>query len=177
MYIWLAIDVNEQLYHLRDKTVQLSKQLDSVNTALTLPLHISLRISFCVDDAIYDNVVKTIMEIYMKLSSFEMETSGIEKKENIIWLKIKENNQLKYIHQKVVDILYEEYNVEPHKFDREFLFHTTLFTDDNISKVNEAYKLLYMEEVPLRLVANRLIIGTSKTGLAGEYEVIKIIEI
>ena len=35
----------------------------------------------------YDNVVKTIMENYMKLSSFEMETSGIEKKKTLFGSK------------------------------------------------------------------------------------------
>ena len=46
MYLWTAIDVDEPLEKLREKVAWAAQKAGIPNTALTLPLHISLKISF-----------------------------------------------------------------------------------------------------------------------------------
>ncbi len=177
MYIWLGIDVNEQLNTLREKTTKVTQMLNSLNSALTLPLHISLRISFPVDDAISGDVINRIREYYLTLSPFAVTVQGIEKNGNVVWIKMAENDVLKKIHKDLVDILLKEFGVQPHDFDSSFIFHATLFMDNDGSKVDEAYSILQQEILPEKLMADKLVIGCSETGRAGEYRVVKEFEL
>ncbi len=177
MYIWLAIDVNEQLNTLREKSAKVTQMLNSSNSALTLPFHISLRISFLVDDAISGAVIDRISKYYLTLSPFVISVQGIERKGNVVWIKMADNYELKKIHKDLVDILLMEYGVQPHDFDRSFIFHATLFMDNVGSKVDEAYSLFRQEMLPDKLMADKLVIGCSETGRAGEYRVVKEFEL
>lgn len=177
MYIWLAIDVNEQLNSLRKNTTKVTEKLNSLNGALTLPFHISLRISFPVDGAISGAVIDRIHQYYLTLSPFVIAVQGIEKNGNVVWIKMAENDVLKKIHTDLVDILLKEYGVQPHAFDSSFIFHATLFMDKNVSKVDEAYSLLRQENLPAKLIADKLVIGCSETGRPGEYRVVKEFEL
>ena len=45
MYIWFGIDVNEQLLPLREAIARTEEIVPPAHSGLTLPLHISLKIS------------------------------------------------------------------------------------------------------------------------------------
>lgn len=173
MYIWLAINVDEQLSHLRSDVKRVTDDLCVSNHALTLPLHISLRISFYVEDAIFEQVVDRIGAYYATLSPFAVETDKIELNVNIVWLKMIENRWLEKIHRDLVEIMLDEFAVPPHPFDSAFLFHTTLFMDGESGHAEAAYNCLQQTACPSILTVNRLVIGCSETGRAGDYRVYK----
>ncbi len=172
MYLWLAIDVNGQLRQLRDEAEQCAKRLHSQNPALTLPLHVSLRISFFLDDTVWEAAVRRIERYYATLRPFSMEAQGIEKYGEVVWLKITENPALSKIHQELVALLFKEYGVLPHAFDKAFLYHASLFMDPDPARLDAAYALLRKMPYPEHLTADRLLIGCSQTGRAGEYRVL-----
>lgn len=173
MYLWLAIDINDELADIRHTAEQITCKLGSTNSALTLPLHISLRISFPIEDEMFEKITTRIDEYYSMLSPFVVEILEIEKCGNIIWLKIQENTQLKRIHEDLVAILLHEFGVQPHSFDLSFLYHCSLFVDDDLIKVDEAYTYLRHESFPKSVQARKLTIGCSESGRAGEYSVFK----
>lgn len=172
MYLWLAIDVNEQLRQLRAQAEECSRRLHAQNPALTLPLHVSLRISFPLDNMTWEAAVKEIEQYYASLRPFDMEPQGIEAYGEVVWLKIKENPALSVIHRELVALLLAEYGVLPHEFDKAFLYHASLFMDPDPARLDAAYALLRHAPYPERLTAQRLLIGCSETGRAGEYRVI-----
>lgn len=173
MYLWVAIDVDEQLKGLRNKIAWIGGQVGSSNAALTLPLHISLRISFQAEDSVVEEAVRRISGYYAELSPFEVEVQGIEQNGNIVWLKMKGNQELDRIHHDLVDIFLKEYGVLPHAYDRAFLYHTTLWMGEDALKAKEAYAYLAQEELPDKLMAKKFVIGCSESGRSGEFRVIR----
>lgn len=172
-YLWVAIDIDRQLKELRNQVKLVADRLGSSNTALTLPLHISLRISFPVEDSVFEEAVRRIGGYYAGLSPFEVEVQGIERNGNIVWLKMKGNEQLDRIHADLVEIFQKEYGVPPHTYDRAFLYHATLWMGKDEAQAEEAYECLKQEKLPGRLVAEKFVIGCSETGRAGEFRVIQ----
>ena len=134
MYLWAAINVEEQLKKLKNKVALVTDKLGCPNFASALPLHISLRISFQVDDSVFEEAVNRISEYYTTLSSFDVEVQGIEQNGTIVWIKMKGNRELDKIHKDLVDIFLEEYGVQPHDFDKAFLYHTTLWMGEDVLK-------------------------------------------
>ena len=64
MYIWVGADVDKQLGEIKELTKKTENALRIAQSTLTLPLHISLKISFCVDDMIADEVIDFVSEIF-----------------------------------------------------------------------------------------------------------------
>ncbi|MDO5521900.1 MAG: 2'-5' RNA ligase family protein, partial [bacterium] len=151
--------------------------LDLTNSALTLPLHISLRISFQAECCDYKEIIKEIKQYYQSLASFEVQAQGIEKNGSIIWIRIESNKELQNIHTYLIHSLSEKYGIGLHEFDKWFTYHVTLFMDADHSKVAEAYDLLSTETIPFQMTANRFVIGISETGKVGEYRVVYEIEV
>ena len=59
-------------------------------------------------------------------------------------------------------------------YDLDYIFHTTLFMDDNTKEVYAAYDRIKTQNLPDRLTADRFLIGTySKSGELGTYTVLK----
>ena len=108
---------------------------------------------------------------------FDIETKDIEKSGGIVWLKMAENSKLMKIHNDLVDLLQAEFGIAPHDFDRAYLFHATLYMCKDTGSADEAYAYLKNEYFPDCLVADKLVIGCSQTGHAGEYQVIKTFEL
>lgn len=173
MYVWTAIDVDEPLKKLKSKVAYVTEKAGVPNTALTLPLHISLRISFWLDDSLFWEAVNRISEYYQTLSAFHVRVQGIEQKGNIVWIKIEENKELDKIHKDLVGIFLKEYGVQPHAYDQAFLYHATLWMGEDAAKAEEAYSDLRQEELPDRLAAKKFVIGCSESGTAGEFRVIR----
>lgn len=171
MYIWTAIDVDSQLAALRRKAEAVTSSIGSDNSALTLPLHISLRISFPADDARFEEIIGYIARYLGSQSPFAVEVQGIENFKNIVWLKVKSNPRLQEIHTWLVDSLARKYGIGTHAFDSDFMYHISLFTDDDPAKAAAAYTALSSEPVPPSLAADRFVIGVSESGRAGEYRV------
>ena len=172
MYIWTAIDVDRQLLELRECAKKASLELGVSNPALTLPLHISLKISTEINDDCFDEAVEAINEYFLSLLPFEIEVTGIERCDGVVWVRHRENEFLSKIHLWLVDFFYQRYGVMPHEFDLDFAYHSSLFVGSE-DEAKAAFELLKDRETPRKLIAEKFIIGCSESGKAGEYRVIK----
>lgn len=177
MYIWTAIDVDNQLEEIKKQAQGVEKEIGFEHSAFALPSHISLKISFAVDDASYPCVIQTLLDYYQTINPFSIEVTGIEIEGTIVWIRIKENEILHRIHKDLDQILMKKHTVQPHRFDLDFKFHSTLFLDSNKDKIAMAYNRIKDVKLPLSLCANKLIIGASHSGEVGTYSVTHNIEL
>ncbi|MBQ7392330.1 MAG: 2'-5' RNA ligase family protein [Clostridia bacterium] len=171
MYVWTAIDVDDQLKEIKGKAQGIEKNLNFENSAFTLPSHISLKISFSVSDTDYPCVVETLLDYYKTVTPFCVDVEGIETENTIVWIRIKENAVLNRIHKDLDRILMEKHGIVPHQFDLDFKFHSTLFLDSDKEKIKIAYHQIKDVKVPLSLCADAIIIGASPSGDVGTYGV------
>lgn len=173
MYIWLGIDVDNQLLEVKKKAHIIEKELNFKHSNFTLPFHISLKMSFNLDESLFENVLSDVISIYQEIKPFEVEVKGIENNHTICWIKMKENEKLNAIHDLLNKHFLEKYNIPLHEYDLDYLFHTTLFMDEDENKINQAYLLIKKAQLPKVLHVNRMIIGGSPTGTLGTYKVFK----
>ena len=175
MYIWVGINVEEQLKEVRRAVDGVFERIDISNVTCQLPLHISLKISFEIENLLFDNVLSDIIDIYNAQKPFEILIKGVEKHENIEWIKMYSNEKLEELATELNMVLLEKYNVPLHEYDLDFIFHTTLFMDDDTEKINAAHNLLGNLDLPKKLVADTFVIGTSETGTNGTYKIYKTV--
>lgn len=177
MYLWIGIDVDEQLLSIKEKIAQAETDIGFKNSNLTLPLHISLKMSFEVDHSNYDAIYKTVTNYYQTLRPFKIEVDGIKNEGNIVWILMKPCDALNKIHDDLNTVLKEKYGIPLHEYDTDYKFHTTLFMDSDTDKINAAYDTVKNENVSSVLAAERFVIGRSETGALGTYKVIKTVSV
>lgn len=173
MYGWIGIDVDSQLSEIKAKASVIERKLGFLHSNFTLPFHISLKMPFDIEDELWGKIVEDVLGIFQTLQPFEVEVSGIEYLETICWIKMKDNQKLSEAHKLLYDFLLRKYDVPLHEYDLDYQFHTTLFMDDDKSKVLEAYNSIKNEPLPKVLKINKLIIGSSPNGALGTYQVNK----
>ncbi len=176
MYLWTAIDVSEQLHPLRRDVERISRELDLDNGALTLPFHISLRISCPIDDALYEQAVDATEAYLSSLSPFIVRVKGVHRNGDIIWCVMESNPDLEDLHKRLIDFMSADFGVGTHPFDRMFLYHATLFIGAG-EKTEAAFARIRSARTPETLTANRFVIGASESGKIGEYRVIRRISV
>ena len=176
MYIWVGINVEEQLKDARMAVDRVFDKIDISNVTCQLPLHISLKISFEIENSLFDSVLNDIIAIYKLQQPFEIKIKGIENHENIEWIRMYSNEDLEVLATSLNMMLREKYGVPLHEYDLDFVFHTTLFMDDDAEKINAAHNLLGNVYLPETLIANTFVIGKSETGENGTYEVYKTVK-
>lgn len=177
MFVWVGINVEEQLKETRRAVDGVFEKIAISNVTCQLPLHISLKISFNIENELFDSVLNDIVSIYEAQKPFEIKVKGIEKYENIIWIRMYSNSEVEELATKLNLMLKEKYNIPLHEYDLDFIFHTTLFMDDDAEKINIAHNLLGDLALPQTLMVNRFVIGTSETGENGTYRVLKTLEV
>ncbi len=171
MFIWTAIDVDEQLTAVKTEAKRIEEVVGFQDSNITLPLHISLRISCLIPDEKYDEVIRDIKALLTTIPEFEINVSRIELHETIAWIAVESNEHLERLHTSLVELFLEKYQVPPHKFDLDFKFHTTLFLDSDEAKVKEAFLMIKDIELPTTLIADEFVIGMSPEGKVGTYKV------
>lgn len=169
MYIWVAVDVSEQTCELRKNAEKYVENKRLSSPTFTLPFHISLKIAFQVNDNIKDEVIDEISNFFKAIKPFIIEVKNIEKTDNIIWLTMKESEQLNYIHNKLDEILYEKFGVVQHEFDKAFIFHTSILIMDNKEEICTAFDQIKTMAIPQTFSAEKIIIGSSKSGKPSTY--------
>ena len=177
MYIWVGINVEEQLKETRMAVDGVFEKIAISNVTCQLPLHISLKISFEIENKLFDSVLNDIISIYEAQKPFKIDVCGVEKHENIMWIRMHSNVEIEELATKLNLMLKEKYNIPLHEYDLDFIFHTTLFMDDDAEKINIAHTLLGNLKLPETLVATRFVIGTSETGKNGTYRVYKTVSV
>ena len=175
MFVWVGINVEEQLKEMRSAVDGVFERIDISNVTCQLPLHISLKISFEIENTLFDSVLEDITRVYEACEPFEIRVKGIEKHENIEWIRMHSNEKIEALATELNAMLLEKYGVPLHEYDLDFIFHTTLFMDDDAEKIDAAHRLLGDVCLPERLVGNTFVIGNSETGKNGTYRVYKTI--
>ncbi len=172
MFIWTAIDVDYDLKEQKEIIKGIEREIDFKESNVSLlPLHISLKISTEIKD-IDELIIRNDLENYYKsINSFEIELDKIELNNSIVWIKMKENNYLKEIHENLCLLFNDKYGIEPYEFDKSFIYHTTLFLDSDLEKVNAAYLKIKNMALPKKIIAKSFIIGSSQSGNIGTYKV------
>ena len=176
MFIWVGINVESQLKETRMAVDRVFEKVEISNVTCQLPLHISLKISFEIENSLFESVLADITRVYEECEPFEIAVKGIEKHENIEWIRMYSNDKIEALATALNGMLLEKYGVPLHEYDLDFIFHTTLFMDDDAQKINAAHSLLGDVYLPERLVANTFVIGNSETGKNGTYRIYKTIQ-
>ena len=175
MFIWVGIDVDSQLKEIKERAKVIENELIFKHSNFTLPLHISLKISFEVEENIFQDVIEDIREVYNQTAPFEIKTKAIIHENNIAWIRMEENPTLMELSRKINNQMLTKYNVPLHEYDLDGKFHTTLFMDEDCQKVKQAYTKIQPIQVPAQLTAERFLIGISASGRLGTYSVYKAI--
>lgn len=173
MFVWVGINVEDQLKETREAVDGVFDKIDISNVTCQLPLHISLKISFEIENSLFESVLSDISAIYDAQKPFEIEIKGIEKHENIEWIRMHSNENIEALATELNSMLREKYGVPYHEYDLDFIFHTTLFMDDDKEKINEAHRLLGSLTLPKTVTARTFVIGNSETGKNGTYKIYK----
>lgn len=177
MYLWIGINLDEQLFELRIEVEKASSELNLINYASYLPIHISLRSQFFVNDADYNRVIEDIISIYKDVIPFEVKLKRIENLGFLVWIVMEENDQLELIHKNLFEILREKYGILADKIDFEYKFHSTLIYPNDESKTNLCFDKLKDIDIPEKITGNKFVIGYSEDNSLGSYRVIKEIKI
>lgn len=177
MFIWTAIDVEEELKSVKENVKKIEELIQFNESNLTLPLHVSLKISMNVEDSMYELIIQSLTNYFSNIKPFIICPEAIELHQSICWIKMKESEWLTMIHEDLNKLMLEKYNVSLHEYDKKFIFHTTLFLDNDIDKVKKAFLNIKDMSLPNELKVNKFIIGFSNTGNIGSYQVLKVISI
>ena len=177
MYIWVGVEVESQIVEIKKSAFEIEKKIGFENSNFTLPMHISLKISFPVDDSVANDVIYDIERLYRLVTPFEIGVDRIECYENISWIRYKENCNLNSIHDKLNAMLFEKYGVGLHEYDCDYKFHTTLFMENNEEKIRSAYEMIKNVYLPKKISVNKLLIGVSESGKLGSYRVFREVNI
>ena len=176
MYIWVAIDVDTQVQELRKSAELYIKSNGLSSPTLTLPFHVSLKISFQILDENREAVVEDILEFLKTLKPFDISVNEIEQNGPIVWLTMRNNEKLDYIHAALDALLFENHGVPLHEFDKEFIFHTSILILDSKEQSERAFSAIKNSVLPKELTAKRFIIGSSSDGQPGTYSVNEVLE-
>ena len=171
MYIWIAIDVSEQVAALREGAENYVKQHGLASPTLTLPFHISLKISFPIPDDLQEAAVRDIRDACQSIKAFAIPVKALEASGSILWLTMQDSAALAKIHNKLDELFSDKYGVAQHPFDQNFLFHTSVLMMDEEAQIRRALDEMKDASIPHTLDARKIIIGSSKDGRAGTYRV------
>ena len=177
MYIWVGVEVESQIVEIKKSAFEIEKKIGFGNSNFTLPMHISLKISFPVDDSVANDVIYDIEQLYRLVTPFEIGVDRIECYENISWIRYKQNDKIDEIHDRLNAMLFEKYGVGLHEYDCDYKFHTTLFMENNEEKIRSAYEMIKNVYLPQKISVNKLLIGVSESGKLGSYRVFREVNI
>ena len=154
MYLWIGLGIdNNSAYEIRNYCKMLNKDYNVSEQSFTLPQHVYLKESFKTDD--YKNIIFDLKNYFKNMKQFELKISDIGNIPGVIWLEIEENEILRKLHNDILNLLKDKYNINKIGFDGEtFKFHSTLFQDvDNKEKINNLYEVIDKELQVMDLAA------------------------
>ncbi|MDE7439089.1 MAG: 2'-5' RNA ligase family protein [Clostridia bacterium] len=175
MFIWIGCDINPKFIEYREKVKEFNADLNLSETALNLPQHISLKITFEMQEEIAKHCIKDIIELLKSAKPF---TAKVEKLElhdgGILWLRVEENEQFKTLHDEL-DQIAISYAVKPHAFDKQFIYHSTVIMDENAEKLSTMFERLKDIPYPDELKINTFLVGTSEDNV--NFKVVRRIKV
>lgn len=160
MLIWVGCDINPKFIEFREKVKECNADIGASETALGFPQHVSLKITFEMDDEIAKHCMKDIIELLKSAKPFIAKTKGLELQDGIIWIRMEENEQFKYLHDELDQIVIS-YAVKQHEFDKNFIYHSTVIMDEDREKLAKLYEKIKDIPYPDELKINTFIVGHS----------------
>ena len=177
MYIWFGIDVDKYFHHLSKDLRRIEKEV-GLNVELSkLPFHISLIISKEIDEGIKDNIIDRISKYLTNIKPFNITLKGIEENNNVVWIRFSENDILNKIHEDILKILKDDFNLDKAYFDTCFIYHTSLFINDDIELLHKAYLKIKDYDLIKEVSVNKLLIGLAESLKISDFYIEKEIEL
>ena len=174
-YFWCAVDTGGGMDEIRESMQQICGSLGKENPTLTLPMHISLKISVPIRTKHLPKITQKVTKILSSVNPPQISTEATELHDGVVWIRHKDSEDLRDLHKRITDILIDECGVMPHALDGEFIFHTSLFVGE-AGDASEVYEAIREMPLPEQIKSDGYLIGISESGLAGEYRVIKTIK-
>ena len=175
MFLWIGCKLPESFSsELRAHCCRAEhfQQLDT--SGFTLPQHVSLKISFETDRP--DEIIHYISQLLSGQQPFHIRPLSVSREGNILWISFEPDTPLKDLHALLDQKLLQNFGIPQHSFDRNFLFHSTVFM--GAPELLEQTKL-HFDRFPLpeHLPIDTFLIGISETGKSGTYRVIRNIKV
>ena len=171
MYLWTALYIEDNLEEVRDRAITIGEETGVKCPVNFIPLHVSLKISFKIDDSKQDKCLKLITDYLSTVGPFSMEVKGYEHAPGVIWIRMNENERLAEIHSHLDELVSREFGVKPDALDLVFIYHCTLFFDED-SKLDLAMEKISKVPLPGKIHARDFLIGASEDGLPGTYSIL-----
>ena len=176
MFLWIGCKLPAAYEdEIRGLCLQKNESLGLSTVAFSLPQHISLKISFDCPDVI--PIMACLEHYFARHSPFEVSIKAMEQMGNILWLTVEDNPLLQQLHEDLDRILETKFQIPQHPFDRSFQFHSTLFLEDDPEKRRQMASALASHPFDRRLQVDTILLGTSPTGKAGAYTVVRQIKL
>lgn len=160
MFIWVGCDIGPKFVEYREQVKELNSDVNASEAALGFPQHISLKITFEMDDEIAKHCIKDIIELLKSQKPFIAKAQDIELHDGIIWIRMEENEQFKLLHDEL-DQIAISYAVKQHEFDKKFIFHSTVIMDEDKEKLEKLYEKIKDVPYPAELKINTFLVGHS----------------
>lgn len=160
MYIWIGCDISPRFVEYREKVKLLSEELGFNQDIFNLPQHVSLKITFEMEEEVAKHCIKDIIELLKQEKPFTAKIVGMERIDGILWLRVEENEQFTHLHNEL-DEIGISYAVKPHKFDKEFIYHSTVMMDGDNAKLDALFEKLKDTPYPEELKINTFLVGYS----------------
>ncbi len=176
MYIWIGCKLPADFEReLRRHCLAANRQIVLDTTAFSLPQHISLKISF--DTPEYETVLAELADYLSAQHPFSVRLDSAEQVGKILWLPVAENTTLQLLHYQLDDLLKRRFGIPQHEFDKTFLFHSTLFIDENTGKIEAMKNTMADFPLPRALNIDTFLLGLSPDGTNGSYSVVQTIKV
>ena len=164
MYLWVGCRLPEAFEQsIRSHCLALNETIGLNTVPFSLPQHISLKISFDAGEQ-YPQIIQWLETALISHSKFYVNLLPPEQTGNILWLPAAENPHLIQLHAMLDKELEDRFGITQHPFDKAFLFHSTLFMDENTQKLSQMASKLTSMTFPEPLQVDRFLIGISADG-------------
>ena len=160
MYVWIGCDINPKFIEYRERVKACNEDLNASENAFKFPQHISLKITFEMEEEIAKHCIKDIIELLKVTKPFTAKVKGLELHDGIIWIRMEENEHFKALHDEL-DQIAISYAVKQHDFDKQFIFHSTVIMDEDKEKLTALFERIKDIPYPEELKINTFLVGHS----------------
>lgn len=176
MFLWIGCKLPEAYeQEIRSHCLQQNQKIGLDTVAFSLPQHISLKISFETDRI--EQIAADLAAFFSQQKPFSVQIRDASQMGNILWLTVEENSMLQQLHHDLDARLENRFGIGQHPFDRAFQFHSTLFMDQDQEKMGKMAASIADYPFARTLEVDTILLGTSETGRAGSYRVIRQIKL
>jgi hypothetical protein len=124
------------------------------------PLHISMKKSFQTTD--FDKVKAAILMHIHEYGKIRCNISEPVLHKKMIWLPVASQGQIREWHDKLDEMLLNQFGIPIDRFDSKFQPHISLFTKGSEKQLVKMQELLEKKIQPGEIVLDRFVIGSSR---------------